>query len=150
MSSLFGSLFGALPVASNVAIDAQPITLEFVELAVELIDEFIEEPNAIWLSIQNDSLISNDRPWEVQRGSSIEHAVKIVFLQDDLEDRQLIKYLKGTETTNGQVNGIMYDYGFTPSLKDVVKWQGRELVVNAIDPLAPIDKAIIYILEFGS
>lgn len=129
--------------------NTQATTVEFAELAVELIDDFLETTNAVWVSIGDDSPVETDEPWNTELGPSTSYDVKIVFLQDALEDRQLIKYLKGTEITDGQVNGIMYRYGFEPKLKDVVEWQGRELVVKAIDPLAPIDKAIVYILEFG-
>lgn len=125
-------------------------TEEFIELAVELIDEFVEEPNATWVLIPNSDTPDTDKPWDVTRPTTTEHEVRIVFLQDDLEDRQLLKYLKGTETNNGQINGIMYPSGFEPSLKDVVKFDGQELVVRAIDPIKPFDEVIIYILEFGS
>lgn len=126
------------------------ITEEFVELAVELIDDFLDEPNAIWVSIPNDDVPNLDEPWNVEREESIETPVKIVFTMDALEDRQLLKYLKGTEANDGQINGLMYPQGFEPKLKDIVKFDGQELVVRAIDPIKPFDKPIIYIMEFGS
>ena len=153
--SLFGSLFGQL--LGNVfgdpnavpATPCQPTTVEFAELAVEIIDDFVESPNAVWVSIPVD-VPSETNDWDIERATATEYPVKIVFLQDDLEDRQLIQYLKKTAVPTGLVNGIMYPQGFVPNLKDIVRWQGRELNVRAIDPIAPIDCPIIYMLEFGS
>lgn len=129
---------------------AQAITLEFIELAVELIDDFVEEPNAVWVSIANDSVADSDEPWNTTVGNSKKYDVKIVFTQDALEDRQLLRYLDKTAMRTGQVNGIMYDTGFAPKLKDIVKWDSKELVVRAIDPIQTIDDVIVYILEFGT
>lgn len=150
--TLFGNLFGGAGGFTSqdpISTEAQPITVEFLEMAIELIDDFVESPNAEWVEIANDQA-ATDEPWKTGFGQNNRHNVKIVFLQDTLEDRQLLKYLKGTEVKNGNVNGIMYPQGFTPTLKDVVLWQGRQLTVNAIDPLAPVDSPIIYIMEFGA
>lgn len=129
---------------------AQLTTEEFIEVAIEIIDDFVEEPNAVWQSIINDEVAETDEPWNVTRGEPTPHDIRIVFLQDALEDRQLLKYLKGRVVNSGQVNAIMYQQGFDPKLKDVVSWEGRELVVRAIDPIQVIDKPIVYILEFGT
>jgi hypothetical protein len=147
---LFGDLFGLSSSSSVVTDDTAPITIEFIELAIELLDEVIPQPNALWVSIANDTVEDIDEPWKTIHGSSTERAVKILFTMDALEDRQLLKYLKNTETNDGQINGIMYRTDFEPSLKDIVKWGGQELVVRAIDPIKPIDEVIIYVLEFGT
>lgn len=128
----------------------QETTLEFIEVAIEIIDDFVEEPNAVWLSVDNGEVADTDEPWNITRGSTESHDVRIVFLQDALEDRQLLKYLKGRVTNNGQVNAIMYRQGFDPKLKDIVQWEGQQLEVRAIDPVQVIDKPIVYIMEFGS
>jgi hypothetical protein len=147
---LFGGLFGITstePQLSNEGV--QSLTLEFTELAVELINDFVEFPNAVWVSVANDTVPNPAEPWKTVKGQIEQHAVKIVLLQDALEDRQFLRYLKLTETKNGNVNGIMLNYGFEPSLKDFVRWEGRELKVDAVDPIAPIDKPIVYIIEFS-
>lgn len=128
----------------------QETTLEFIELATEIIDDFVEEPNAVWVSIGNGELSDDNEPWNVTRGTTEPHDIRIVFLQDTKEDRQLLKYLKGRVVNSGQVNAIMYQQGFDPKLKDIVEWEGQQLEVRAIDPVQVIDKPIIYIMEFGS
>lgn len=129
---------------------AQLTTEEFIEVAIEIIDDFVEEPNAVWLSVSNGEVADTDEPWNVTRGDTEPHDIRIVFLQDALEDRQLLKYLKGRVVNSGQVNAIMYRQGFDPKLKDIVQWQGQQLEVRAIDPVQVIDEPIVYIMEFGS
>lgn len=149
MSVTFSEFFDG--IKNSVASPSMaPITAEFIELAIELIDEFIPEPNCEWFSIQNDNVSDVDKPWRVTVGNSVKRPVRILFTLDALEDRQLLKYLKGTEANDGQVNGLMYHSGFEPKLKDIVKWNDQELVIRAINPIAPIDSVIIYDLEFGS
>lgn len=148
MSVTFQEFFNGFQQAA-ISSDANPTTLEFLELAIELIDDFVPEPNANWKVIQNDTVPDPEKPWEIIRGTATLIPVKIVFVQDTLEDRQLLRYLKGTEANVGQVNGIMYHTDFAPSLKDIVLWQGRELTISAIDPIQPFDTPIVYLLEFG-
>jgi len=145
----FQEFFNGFKQQATSSIATNPLTLEFIEMAIELIDEFIPEPNAIWKIISNDTVVDPNKPWEVTRGSTSNRDVKIVFLPDNLEDRQLLRYLKATERNEGNVNGIMYRTDFDPKLKDIVLWQNRELVVNAIDPIQPFDNVIIYMIEFG-
>ena len=127
----------------------ESITDEFIELAVELIDDCIEEPNAVWISIEND-IQDPECPGRVTRGNCEEYDVRIVFDLDRLEDRQFLKYRKGRTTNNGQVNAIMYQTEFEPKLKDIVIRQGQELTVNNVDPIQPADAPIIYLMELGS
>lgn len=148
MGGLFGELFSRVN-GVPVTTEGQEQTQEFAEMAVEMIDEFIESPNAVWVANKDGEPIEGES-WNVKRGDFLLHNVKILFLQDSLEDRQLIKYLKGTEANDGQINGIMYRYTFEPRLSDTVRWNGRELTVRAIDPVAPIDHPIIYMLELGA
>jgi len=128
----------------------QSTTIEFQELAHELFDDFYDFKNAIWVSLSNSPETNSDEPWNVEQATRTEHPVRIAFLQDALEDRQLLKYAKGRVTNSGQVNGLMESVNFTPKLKDIILWQGKEIVVRAVDPIQIIDEAIVYILEFGT
>ncbi|MCC6271127.1 MAG: hypothetical protein IT190_07605 [Microbacteriaceae bacterium] len=148
--NLFGNLFGASGSSSVMSGDLRPLTIEFIELAIELIDEAIPTPNAVWVSISSDAVDDVDEPWKTVQGQSTEYPVRLLFTLDALEDRQLLKYLKHTEANDGQVNGLMYRTDFEPTLKDIVKWNNQELVVRAINPITPIDGVIIYVLEFGT
>lgn len=131
--------------------ESEDITVEFLECAMELIDDCIKQPNALWVQISNHKIPDEDRPWNVEQPNCDEFPIKILFMQDALEDRQLLKYLKNRVIRSGQVNAIMYHYPeFEPNLKDIVRWQGKDLVVRAIDPVQPVDTPIIYILEFGT
>lgn len=129
----------------------QIITEDFVLLTIELIDCFITNTNATWVSLSDNSVSDSTKPYIVGKSTRVETPVKILFTQDDLEDRQFFKYRKETSIVEGQVNGYMYAYSeFVPSLKDVVKWNDQEIIVSAVDPIQPIDCPILYFIEFKS
>lgn len=129
----------------------QATTLEFLQVAREIIDDFLSATNAEWVAVAEDTIPNPDEPWVTERGTETRTPVKIVFLQDQMEDRQFLRYLEGTNINVGQVNGIMYPYPqFTPSKKDIVVFNNEELAIKAIDPLTPIDEPIIYLLEFAT
>ena len=128
-----------------------PITTEFVELAQEMIDEFIPSPNTVWVSQSENAVADPLKPFMVTKPTETSYNVKILFARDDLEDRQFYRYRKDTSMADGQINGWMYkSASFTPKLKDTVKFNGDVLTVNAIDPIQPVDGVILYFLEFGS
>tara|TARA_Y100001973_G_scaffold106361_1_gene183792 strand:- start:2957 stop:3358 length:402 start_codon:yes stop_codon:yes gene_type:complete len=128
----------------------QATTKEFIEMANSLINEFIVTPNAEWVYLQPYNLSDPNKPYIVNKATRKPPvAVKILFTLDDLEDRQQIKYRKETAIVDGQVNGYMVEQpGFSPTLKDIVIWNNRELTVAAIDPIQPIDCPILYFIEF--
>ena len=55
------------------------------------------------------------KPWEKASDTIIEVPVQILFTFDDLEDRQLLYYLKNTEVQRGLVNGMMHVVNFIPA-----------------------------------
>jgi len=131
---------------------------EFLADAIEEIDYWTPDgPNAIWVKKGTPTVPDVNKPWDILPPVEVEHDVRIVFLPDDLEDRQLYKYLRKTEVAQGQVNGWMYHYdAFDPLLNDVVRRPKEhdpgnydELIVRAIDPLRPDNQTIIYFMEFG-
>ena len=86
----------------------EEVTREFIELAIDVIDCFVEEPNATWCQIPDGIVTNPNEPWEVTQPEPKKFDVKIIFDLDRLEDRQFLKYLKGRITTSGQINSIMY------------------------------------------
>lgn len=131
---------------------------EFILDAIEEIEYWTPSGNnAIWVKKGSPAVIDDGAPWNTQPAVEVEHDVRILFLPDDLEDRQLYKYLRKTEVAEGQVNGWMYHYdAFDPLLNDVVRRplehdpeNFEELVVRAIDPLRPENQTVIYFFEFG-
>lgn len=128
-----------------------PVDTEFIEMARELLDETILVPNCVWISIENGVVADSLKPWVVTKGTRTQHSAKVFFTQDRLEDRQLVRYRNNTETQSGQVNGLMYKHdAFESRIGDIVDWEGRELVVRAVDAVQPISRVIIYELEFGT
>lgn len=126
------------------------LTTEFLELAQELMEEVIETPNAVWVSLSNNVVADASKPYEVSKPTKTEHPCFILFDRDDLEDRQFNRYHDKSEVVDGQINGYLLPIeGVTPKVKDVMIWNDEQFVVNAIDPIAPIDSVIIYFVEFG-
>jgi len=153
---LFGGLFGGGNNESNQAVGeiaegSQPLTVEFTELAIGLIDESIVTPNAVWVTQSENPQTEENLPFVVDLPTTENHDVKILFTSDALEDRQFRKYLKDTALSDGMINGYMYPYAeFTPKLKDTVRWRGQILTVRAIDPIQPIDHPVLYFLELAT
>lgn len=145
----FASFFGGLtptPVVLSTA--TFKVDIEFIALARELIDEFIEVPNAIWSSI-SDGNSDPSSPWSTTRGGTVDHAVKIYFFRDTRQDREFLRYMAGMSANIGDVNGIMYQTDFEPSTKDSVTFNDRKLAVKNVNALQPVDRAIVYFMEFG-
>ena len=88
------------------------------------------------------------KPWEKSSDTIIEVPVQILFEFDDLEDRQLIHYLKNTEVQRGLVNGMMHVVDFEPTTTDTVLSNGIELVIATLDVLQPGDIILYHLIEF--
>jgi hypothetical protein len=124
---------------------------EFIEMAVELIDETIPEPNAIWRCVANDTVADPDKPWLTTLGQTTDFDVRILFNADMLQNRQFVRYLADTEVPVGNVNALMYRTEFEPTLKDIViDLDGRELKVLAVNAIKPIEQVILYLLRLGA
>lgn len=135
---------------------------EMQAFAHEMIaDDECFNPNKVrnlWVK-QGERILSNTKqPWRSQPNpaGNVEHEVSICYLPDELEDRQLIQFRKGSTTPKGEVNGLMAHYSeFKPELDDIVKrplGDGQEgyeqLVVTFVNPLRPQATTVMYYLEF--
>ncbi len=148
---LFGNLFGGggsgqvtLPTG-EFALD-----IEFLQVVRELIDDFVEKPNAVWKSILNDVAADPEKPFIRTMGATNEYPVKIVFYQPNLQNAKDLQFMRNAEVQDGRINGLMYAYNFTPTLKDVVVFKGRERVLVSVDVIQPVDKVLLYDMEFDS
>jgi len=139
-------------IATPLTSSTYPADIKFSRIAAKLINKYIPTTNASWFVVSNNPTVDPNKPYIVGKSTTTEYDVKILFVQDDLEDRQFLRYRKSTTVVDGQVNGYMLAYNeFEPKLKDVVNFgDERLLTVNAIDPIQPIDKVLLYFIEFGS
>lgn len=128
---------------------AYEIESEFIELAKEMIDEIIPTPNAIWRKIENDTVTDPDKPWATVRGDSQEFPVRILMVTDNSQGRQFLRHLEETVVPVGNTNAIMYEHDFTPTLKDIVMWRGREIVVLDVKEISPVEGVVLYLLRLG-
>jgi len=95
--------------------------------------------------------LTQTNPFLIGAPTKVETPVKILFLPDQLEDRQIQTYFKDTTMGEGQVNGIMYKYPeFEPKLKDTIERDGVTMGVVAIDELRPINNSLLYFIEFAA
>lgn len=125
------------------------LTTEFAELAIELIDETIPTTNAVWNSLADGVASNPAEPWNVERGVPSTTNIKMLFVESEHRNEELIRYLVKTELSVGTLLGFMYPQGFTPKQKDFVTWNGWHLIANTIREIRPIDDVILYIIEFG-
>lgn len=148
-SDIFGGGIGSCPVVTLPTGDFA-LDVEFIAVAREIIDDFVEMPNAIWVSTPTDIAPDPLKPWEVTPGVEIEHAIRMIFLPEDRIGRETLNYIPESVMSKGHVYGITYDHGFEMTLKDTVVYGGRSLTVQSIDPIQPVDQAIIFIVVLGA
>lgn len=117
-----------------------------IELAKELIDDNGQE--VTWRVNREVAPFDPSRPWERDPAAPIEHTVRIVFLPQSRENRELIRAMRGSEVPTGRVMGLMAAGPFEPTLKDTVVRDGKTLAIECIDVLAPNGPPILYTLEF--
>ena len=106
-----------------------------------------------WRQVSDSALPDPNKPWEPGTPDTTDLTVRIVFLQVKREDRQWMKYLKGTEVEIGSAIGLMAgELGtptFTPKKKDVVIRDGEQLSINYCDPFKPNDQTVLWYIEFA-
>lgn len=101
-----------------------------------------------WVRRSTGTLADPNKPWDKPEDTIVNTSVNILFTFDDLEDRQLIHYLKLTETQRGLVNGMMHAVDFEPSIADTVLRDNKELVIATLDVLSPGGIILYHIIEF--
>lgn len=94
-----------------------------------------------------------NKPWLQTEIPETNKDLKIVFLSpgasaSTLFGRELLQYLKGTQTITGEVRGYMASGSIVPRQNDIVIRNGKEIKISAIDILNPNGQDILYTLEF--
>lgn len=90
-----------------------------------------------------------DKPWIVEEDGETDYDnISIVFLPNNRQNNELIRYITGTEVTCGNVQGLMWGVPFTPSADDIVIRDGIELRIKSIDTLSPNGQIILHTIEF--
>lgn len=99
------------------------------------------------------SASSSANPWESTSQKGEDKIIRMIFLPptasgETLFGKELLNYLKGTETSTKQIRGYMAYNGFEPKLNDVVTDGAKVLTIKAVDTLAPDGTSILHVLEF--
>lgn len=128
--------------ASEYAIDQ-----EFIELAIELIDEIIPTPNATWKTL-SPGISPIDEPWRTTPGPTILHPIRIVFYRKDLQDKRLLQRQDDMIANEGYINGLFYHTDFVPTEKDVLIWRNRELAVVDFNDIIVVKDTILHDVRF--
>ena len=139
MSVTFQEFFDG--INSLVLNETSEITDEFLELAKELIDDFVPSNNAIWVRVSEGIASDSNKPWDITEGSQIQVPIKMVFYP--IENKYNTK-----EIIEADLRGIMYYSGFNPDLNDIVLKGDNKYKPLMINDFAPIDGSIIYIVDF--
>ena len=100
-----------------------------------------------WRIVRDGAPVDAGQPWKpTQPVSQAEHDVYICFFPLDKQQRETYHYLKNSEVPATAVMGYMGAVEFSPSLKDTVIYDGKELRIDSIDILAPSGQPILYTL----
>lgn len=117
-----------------------------IEVAKRLIAK--NGQSVIWRTLVDGPLSDPDEPWNPSEAVPSENNVKIVFLPYSASNNQFIKYLKGTNVTEGALTGLMAQVTFEPKAKDTVIRGTKELAIKTIDELSPNGQSILWFVEF--
>ena len=119
--------------------------------AREDIAEFGE--SVTWRQLRDPDLPDPNKPWEPGTKLEVDYPVSILFLRVKKEDKQYIKYLKGTEieigTSLGLMAGEVEPLTFTPNKKDVVIRNGKQISIDNLDPVHLNSQFILWYIEFS-
>jgi hypothetical protein len=123
---------------------------EEIETVKELVEEFGE---LITFKRLSYTVSDPDKPWIQTEIPGTQKDLKIIFLSpgasaSTLFGRELLQYLKGSQTITGEVRGYMASGSIVPKQNDIVIRKGKELKISAIDILNPNGQDILYTLEF--
>ena len=140
---------GAPPIVTLPTGEFQ-LDIEFLPFACELIDEFIEKVNSIWVSIAEDTESDPATPWDITPGANIERAIKMIFLPESRVGREFLQYVPDSMMNRGYIYGIMCNHGFEPKIKDIVIYNDQHLTVHSVNPIQPVDQSIVYIVVMGA
>lgn len=92
------------------------------------------------------------KPWEKTLGTPEVSNFKMVFIDPNATGisqlgKEFLQYLKGSEILEGKLRGLLANNNFEPKPTDILTRNSKELKIYAINPLAPSDQTILYVLE---
>jgi len=124
---------------------------EFQELATELIGE--DGDSCTYRSFKAGIVSDPDAPWEGSAADTfVDYPLKVVFVQDDLEDRQFKHFLNNTNVMIGQVDAYVscVDLPVEPTPNDMLQRPSTNEthIIKAIDKVQPGPDPILWIFEF--
>lgn len=89
------------------------------------------------------------KPWLPVGGIPVDHSPLICFLPLDLQGKEFIASLGGTEAVTGTFYGLMGNVDFNPLVTDIVFRDGVALDIESIDLLSPNGQKILYTIIFN-
>jgi len=89
------------------------------------------------------------KPWLPVGTSPIIYEPFIVFLSLDLQGKEFLFSLNGSEAVTGAYYGLMGNVSFEPNTLDIVTRDGIKLDINSIDLLSPNGQKILYTIIFN-
>lgn len=102
----------------------------------------------IWRQVNDGEPADPSKPWIPGPPVNTDNEVSIVFLPSDRKGLEFLRYLKGTEVPIGTLSGLLPNVSFSPKVKDLVIRGDQELVIRTIDPIAPAEQTLLYVMEF--
>lgn len=144
-TEFFNNFLGDAP---NLALlGDNELTLDFIDMVKEVIDDLIEAPNVIWTTVGDDAPVGDDS-WEVTDGPTKDYGAKVVFLPSNLSNEEFLHQVPDTVDRGGVTKGLMYRSTFEPSIRDYITWNSKVFNCTFVNKIAPVNDTIIYLLEF--
>ena len=89
------------------------------------------------------------KPWLPVGTTPIVYEPFIVFFPLDLQGKEFLFSLNGSEAVTGTYYGLMGNVNFEPNTSDIIVRDGIILDINSIDLLSPNGQKILYTIVFN-
>ena len=118
-----------------------------IETALRLIKKNGQLVN--WTSQTGESLPDPTKPWLPVGTTPVIYTPHICFLPLDLQGKEFLFSLNGSEAVTGTYYGLMGNVNFEPNTSDIIVRDGIILDINSIDLLSPNGQKILYTIIFN-
>lgn len=100
--------------------------------------------------IVNGAAADPTKPWIVGSAVNTDHTVDVVFDNEKRVGYESNHYLASTEVPVGNDIVYMAEQSFTPKIKDVIIFDGKELTIESVKNIAPNGSAVLYEMRISS
>lgn len=103
-----------------------------------------------WRNYTDTAAADPNKPWEgsASGGAYTDYTVMIAFVPNESRrDRVFYDYLPDTNVQTGRLAGLMGAVAFSPSARDIIVRNGKEIRIKNLDNVMPNDQVVLWVAE---